>query len=259
MGILANLVKQQPTSVLETLDTAQDFKSGGNFILESDVYPVKIKDAYGILSKGGALGIRLILGYGDNYDKEYREDIYISNKEKKFTYVDSETKKEKPLPGYSLMNDICGITVGSNLATVAENTVEQMKKVYDYTTKSDINESHETYVDLIDQILIAGIVKNEETKKEFGSDGKLYSTDKTRFTNRIHTVFTADTHNTLYELDHAEGDDAPEAKAYESFIKVFKGKTIDRKDKGTNVGTTAANSTSSKEGTVTRRSLRRNA
>lgn len=257
MSILNNLIKQQSKSTLETLDTAQNTVSTGGFILESDVYEMKIKDAYTIMSKHGAIGIRLILGYGDNFDEEYREDVYISNKDKQFTYLDKKTNKEKPLPGYSLINDICGVTVDANLATVSENTVEQMKKVYNFESKSEVNESHDTLVDLIDQILLVGITKAEETKKEFGSDGKLYATDKTRMVNHIHTVFTSDTKNTLYELDHAEGDEAPEAKAYEAFIKVYQGKTLDKTDKDTNKGATANNSGSSAS-PAPRRSLRRN-
>ena len=81
MSILNNLIKQQSKSTLETLDTAQNTVSTGGFILESDVYEMKIKDAYTIMSKHGAIGVRLILGHGDNFDKEYREDIYISNKD----------------------------------------------------------------------------------------------------------------------------------------------------------------------------------
>lgn len=252
MGILSNLLKQQPESVLNTLDQAQ--APAPSSTIDSDIYEVKIKDMYNIMSKNGALGIRLILGYGDNFAKEYREDIYISNKDKKFTYV--KDNKEYPLPGYTLINDICGITVNSSLAQVSENTVEQVKKVHDFKSNSDVNESHETYIDMIDQIFLAGIVKQEETKKELGADGKLYSTDKTRMTNHIRNVFTNDTQNTLYELDHAEGDEAPEAKAYAQWIEAFKGKVIDKTDKSNVAANEPRTARQASEG---RRSLRRNA
>lgn len=257
MGILSNLLKNQSESTLSTLDQASTPSSGSGFaILESDVYKVKIKDMYNIMSKKGAIGIRLILGYGDNYAKEYKEDIYISDREKRFTYT--KDKKEYPLPGYSLINDICGLTVGTSLAAVSENTVEQMKKVYDFTTKSEINESHETYVDMIDQIFIAGIIKQEETKKEFGSDGQLYDTDQTRMTNHIRNVFAADTKNNLYELDHAEGEDVPEAKAYEQWVEYFKGKTIDKTTKSSN-SSFEPKTARQASAAAPRRSLRRNA
>lgn len=257
MGILGNLLKTQSNSTRQILEESQEVKtSSGNFTLETDVYKVKIKDMYAIVSSGGALGIRLILGYGDNFSNEYREDIYISNKEKKFTFIDKKDGKEKPLPGYALINDICCLCTDSSLAGVAENTVEQVKKVYDFKTKSEVNESHETYVDLIDQIFLAGIVKQEEPKKKYGSDGKLYTTDETRFTNHIQVAFDSETMNTLYEFDHAEGEDVPEHKAYDSFMEDLKGKIIKKKDKSDNT-TKPSNDTVPVQ--HRRSSLRRNA
>ena len=117
------------------LEEAEDRLGGGYQPLETDLYTGVVKAFYaGKSNSSNARNVSVLVQVGD---KEYRETIYVTNKngENWFLNKDDKTKKV-PLPGFTTIDDICLAATGQALADQAWE--EKTIKLYDYDLKKEV-------------------------------------------------------------------------------------------------------------------------
>ena len=164
------------------IEEAQD-RLGGFAVFNTDVYPGKVKVAYGIKSEGGALGVALTILLDGG--REYAETVYVSNKKGENFYV--KDGKKYPMPGFTNIDDLCLITTGIPLAEQA--TEEKVVKIYDYDQKKELPKSVPVLVGLTDQPVLVAIQKSLEDKTKKNDAGDYVPTGETREANSIEKFF----------------------------------------------------------------------
>lgn len=192
---------------------------GGFRALESDAYEGVVKLAYAGRSSGGAhfIGLHLMID-----GKEYRENIYYTNKQGENFYVDKNTGKRKPMPGFTNVDELCLLTTGQPLAV--QQTEERIVKLYDSNAKAETNQSVPVLIDVMDKPIVAGIMKEITDKTQKQPDGSYAPTGDTREENRVNKFFHAETQGTVNEYKH----DQKLGGFFEEWVAQNKGNTVDR-------------------------------
>jgi len=202
------------------LEKAEDRLGGGFSPRETDIYTFKIKAAYAGKSQGGAMNVSLI---AVDSQGEYRETIYITNKKGENFFV--KDGKKIPLPGFTIINDLCLIATGEPLSE--QETEEKVINLYDFEAKKEVPTSVPMIMALVGAEVSLAIQKNLEDKKEKDAAGDYAPTGETRETNTISKVFHTETKMTVVEA--LEG--AEEAKFWDAWLEKNKGKVFDRTQK----------------------------
>lgn len=214
------------------LEAATD-SLGGRPVLDTDIYDGTIKAAYVITSAGGAMGITLIAQLGNT---EYQETVYITDKTGKNYYVSQgDPAKKNPLPGFTLINDLCLIATGAPLSEQAHDT--KVVKKYDSDAKKELPTEVPMLIDLLDTDITFAIRKQISDKMKKEGD-EYVSTGETREENVIEKVFHPTMHITVSEATK----EVTEPVFYTAWLEKNKGTVKDKtsKDKsGGKVGTTA--------------------
>lgn len=177
----------------DDLEETQD-RLGGFQPLKTDIYSGVIKMAYAGQSQGGARNVTVIV---DADGREYRETAYITNKkgENWFLNKDDRTKKV-PLPGFTMIDDICVASSGSPLAE--QETEDKMVKVYDPEAKKELPKSVPVLTGLIGKPISLGIVEILENKQV--KEGNDYvPTAETKVSNVIDKVWHTESKMTVAE------------------------------------------------------------
>jgi hypothetical protein len=204
----------------EGLEKSQD-RLGGFSPLDSGVYIAKIKALYAGQSSGGAMSITLLAELQNG--KEYRETVYVTNKEGKNFFLNKDDRTKKvPLPGFTVADDLCLIATGKPLAE--QDTEEKVINVYDYETKKELPKSVPMIVEAIGQEVSLGIIK-QVVNKNVKQGTEYVATAETREENFIDKVF----HPTL-RLSVAEarnGQDEP--KFQEAWVARNKDQVRDKR------------------------------
>jgi hypothetical protein len=225
MTLFANLTS-------DGLEESQD-RLGGFAALETGTYTGKIKAAYAGKSDGGAHNVTLIL---DFEGREYRETLYITNKKGENFFV--KDGKKIPLPGFTVVDDICLVTIGTPLSE--QTTEEKVVKLYDRDAKKELPKSVDMLTGLLGQTVTLGILNQLVNQTEKNSDGVYVpkSDGSTRNQNVIDKVFHTETKMTVAEARHG----SEEAKFYVQWKERNDGKTQDRREQkeGGNAGSTGA-------------------
>ena len=214
MGMFNNLTN-------DGLEETQD-RLGGYQALETAIYKGKIKLAYAIKSTGGAHGVELAVDLENG--QEYRETIYVTNKKgENFFLNKSDQTKKVPLPGFTVMDDICTVTTEKPLSKQEDE--EKIVKIYDYEEKKEVPKSVPVLIELLGKEVSLAIVKTIEDKtKKNDSTGNYEPTGETREVNSIDKVFHEPTHLTVAEARQG----ATEATFYSSWAERNNGKTRDK-------------------------------
>jgi hypothetical protein len=163
---------------------------GGGGPLDSAIYKAKVDMAYMGESQGGALNVTLHLVTEDK--RQIRSTIYItSGKEKgQLNYYEKNGEKHY-LPGFVVIDSLCQLTVGHDLADVAANAEKKLVNIYNYDQQKEVPTEVPVLEDLLDQEIYVGLLKVTEDKKKQGDDGKYYPTGETRDINEIDKFFCA--------------------------------------------------------------------
>ena len=190
MGIFGNLTT-------EGLEESQD-RLGGFSLFESDIYIATIKMAYVTKARNSAAqAVHFIF---DIDGKEYRETMFVTNKEGKNYFINKNNKKS-PLPGFTTVNEICLCAADKSLDVV--DTPEKTVKIYNYDTKTEEPTRVPVIIDLIDKKVALGILKRTVNKREKQGDTYV-STNETRDENAIDKVFHAELKVTVPEARHGK-------------------------------------------------------
>jgi hypothetical protein len=129
---------------------------------ESGAYDVVIDLAYVEESKGGAMGVNFVFKTQDG--KELNQTIYMtSGKEKgQLNYYVSKDGAKHYLPGFTLVNDICLLTLGEEIKDLETET--KVLSIYNYEAKKELPTKKEVLTDLLGKDITLGIQKVLEDK-----------------------------------------------------------------------------------------------
>lgn len=192
---------------------------GGFAALDSDIYTGKIKVAYAQASNGGAMGITMIAEFNG---KEYRETCYVTNKKGENYFLNkNDSSKKVPLPGFTIIDDLCLIATEKPLCE--QDTEEKVVMIYDSEAKKELPKSVPVLVDLIGKDICVAIMKKTENKNTKVGDEYVPTAD-TRDVNNIEKVFHPELHVTVVEAKN--GIDS--AKFYTAWLEKNQGKTQDK-------------------------------
>jgi len=200
MNIIINFRKNKTMSLFgklktDNLEETQDRLGGGFQPLETGLYTGKIKQAYAGQSVAAAANLTLIV---DVNGREYRETIYVSNKQGENFFLNKDDKTKKvPLPGFSIVEDICQITTG--IALSDQDVEDKMVKIYDYDLSKEVPKSVPVLTALLGQEITLGIGKVVENKNVKNSSGVYEPTADERVFNNIEKVFHTETKMTVVE------------------------------------------------------------
>lgn len=207
----------------EGLEESED-RLGGYSVYPSNIYNATVKMAYAGKAASGAHFIHFEFDLGSN--QTYREVCYFTNKKGENFWI-NEAKKKVPLPGFTMVEDICLLTTDEPLA--AQATEDKMVKVYDADSKKELPKSVPVLMGLIGKPISLGILKQLESKNAKNAAGEYVPTGDTRDTNIIDKAFHTDSKLTVVEA--RAGKDAGEF--WEKWLEKNKDVVRDRRAKGT--------------------------
>ena len=181
----------------ENLEKAEDVLGGGNYDpIPSAVYDGKIELAYAGKSAGGAHSVTV--HFKTSEGKEVRETIYVTNKQGENFYADKEDKtKKRPLPGFTMIDDICLLATGAGLAD--QDTEEKVVKIWDSNERKEIPKPVQCLTALHGQDITLAILRSIEDKNKKDESGKYVPTGETRTVNAIDKAFHPETGRTVNE------------------------------------------------------------
>lgn len=203
----------------QNLEQSED-RLGGFQPLASDIYTGPIKNFFAGEAKSGARNVTLIMDVGGG--KEYRETIYISNKEKQNYFV--KDNKKQPLPGFTVINDICLIATGKELCE--QETEEKVVKVYDPDTKTEQPKAVPVLTECLGKTISLAILQQLENKQAKDSTGEYKPTAETRVSNLIDKVFHPEMKVTVAEARKG----MEKGEFWDAWLKRNQGQQRDRRD-----------------------------
>ncbi len=209
----------------EGMEQTEDRVGGGFKALETAIYTGTLKAVYAGKSSGGAESITLIFNHSGG---EYRETVYITSKAGLNYYHPKDksgkrdTTKKVPLPGFTIIDDICLVLTGEPLCEQA--TEEKIFNVYDADAKKELPKAVQMLVDVMDKEISFAIEKSLENKNELQGNDYVPTAD-TRETNNIVKVIHTESQMTVVEA--REGKSAPEF--WDAWLAANEGKVRDKR------------------------------
>lgn len=224
-------------SLLKNLTTDDNIANekdviGASRIRESGLYPFTITTAYLSKSSGGAVALNVTL---KDEAGEVRQQVYMTSGTQKGgkNYYEKDGEKHY-LPGFLIANSIALLTVGKEISEL--DTEEKVINVYSFDAKAEVPTKVEMVMDLLNQEVLVGLLKQTVDKNAKGDDGKYHATGETRDENEIDKIFRASDRMTTAEI-RAE---APEATFASLWDQKWTGKTKTKATGAANAGKAGA-------------------
>lgn len=205
----------------EGVEKATDSLGGSK--IESDIYKLKIAVAYLGKSDGGATSVNLVGKLNDTLD--YRETIWITNKNGENFYVKND--KKFLLPGFITIDDICQITTGKGLVDLEDSIEDKTVKIYDFEARKEMPKEVQVIAELNNVEVCVAIQRTLEDKTAKADNGDYVPTGETVERTNIEKAFDPDTMLTVVEA--TDGKEAGEF--HTAWLEKNKGKVRDRTDK----------------------------
>lgn len=199
MSLLENLVVGSDVE-----GTDEDFIPGGNFTLDTGVYPMTITNAYLGESQGGAMNVTVWLTEV-NGKRQHRETFYVTSgraKGQKNTFVDKRTGKKRLLPGMEAMNQLATIATGSPLA--AQVPEAKIVKLYNFEERKELPTEVPVLTGLVGQQVAVCITRCRENKRQ-NVGGEWIDSNEVREFNEVSKF--------LYPTGHTVAEKRAEAEA----------------------------------------------
>ena len=204
---------------------------GGGYTFPTDVYDGIITLAYA--GKAQSSNAQSVTVHVDIDGKEYRETIWITNRDGQNWYADKkDATKKHPLPGFVTIDDFCLLSTGLPLAN--QTTEEKTVMLYDYEQQKDLPKNVHVITSILGLPITLGIVEQivDKTKKN-DSTGQYEPTGETRNENFVDKVFHTESKKTTVELR----ENRPQAVFYDAWKTKNSGKPArDKSTKGQGKG-----------------------
>lgn len=197
------------------LEEAQD-RLGGGKLFETDIYIATIEAMYASPAASGAMGVGLVLKIDG---EEYKETLYVTNK-KGENFFDKSGKKV-PLPGFTLVDDICLIVTGKPLSSAV--TAEKVLNVYNPDLKKEVPTSVQVLTELTGKQIALSIIK-QKVNKQVKTNNGYEPTAETREENALDKAFHPEFKVTVPEAKKG----LEEGAFWFAWLEQNKGKTRDR-------------------------------
>ena len=160
--------------------------SGG--VLDTDIYKATIQTIYLGKSKGGAMSATIIAKLAD---REFKSTQWITSGDAKGNKPFYERNGKKyPLPGYTVIDDLCQLTAGVSLGDA--ETEDKMVGIYDYDLKKDVPTEVDCIADVKGEVVNIAIQKQLEDKNTKNDAGDYVASGETRETNEVAKVLRED-------------------------------------------------------------------
>ena len=210
------------------LEEAKDVLNTGFGPIDSDIYKMVIKAMYAGVSATPGSKAQSITIVADHDGKEYRETFWITNKDgvNSFPVKDKDGKptgKKAPLPGFTVVDDICQITTGKSLSE--QDVEDKVVKVYDSEAKQQVNKTVPMLVETLGQEVALGIIRRKVNKNVKDANGNYVPSAEEREENFTDKVFHPELQLTIVEAKAG----ADTATFWGGWLELNKGKTQDRR------------------------------
>lgn len=156
--------------------------------LASDIYNCIIKYAYAHKSKGGAMGVTVVLTTPEG--REIKETQYITSGDAKGnkTYYEKanadKVMEQFALPGFNAIDSLCHLVLDKGVLDCDND--KRTIKLYDYDAKAEIPKEVDMLIDLVGKPVCAAILSQIEDKTaKNAQSGKYEPTGKTYSINVI--------------------------------------------------------------------------
>lgn len=157
--------------------------------LASDIYNAVIKYAYAVKSKGGALGITVVLNTSEG--REVKETQYITSGDSKGnkTYYEKENAETKvmeqfALPGFNAIDSLCRLVLDKGVLEC--DNEKRTIKLYDFDTKAEKPTEVDMLIELVGKpVAIAVLNQIEDKTAKNAATGAYEPTGKTYTINVI--------------------------------------------------------------------------
>jgi hypothetical protein len=198
----------------ETVEEEKDVLGGAIFIVDSGIYDTVIDMAYMDVSQHGAHSFNIVCK-GHNGEL-IRQTLWVTNRKGENFYPEKDRKTGKPtgknqyLPGFNVANAICLLSIGEELADVAEASEEKTIKLYDFDEGKETPQQKQVLTKLLGQEITLGMFRQVVDKTKDDGNGNWVPTGETREENEIGKVFR--TSDGLTTVEVRAGTDKPEFK-----------------------------------------------
>lgn len=169
-------------------------RTGSRGPFDANLYDATIKLAYGGHSAGGAANATIHLEIDG---REHRETIYFTKKTGETFYMDKDGKTKQPMPGFTILNDLC--LMASEIPLLEQEFEEKVINLWNYEAKKEIPTTVQMMTGILNQKVKVGLLKEIDDKNAKGSDGVYRPTGEKRTSNRIDKVFHPETSKTIPE------------------------------------------------------------
>ncbi len=200
----------------EGLEESQERVGGLSRIFDSDIYTGVIKMIYADQAKSGAMNINLIINVDS---REYKETIYITNKQGENFFM--RDKKKQALPGFIIVNELALITTGKELSEL--DVEEKVVNVYNYESKKEEPTKVQAITDMIGETISFAVMQIIEDKTTKNGNGEYVPTGETRTINEIKKFFDTESHKTV-----SEATKEMEATFWDKWLEAHQGKTSNK-------------------------------
>ncbi len=208
---LQTIKRNTQMSLLSKLSTEQDIADekdsvgGGSGPLESGLYPSTINMAYVTTSKGGAVGLVLNLKTEDGRD--LRQTLWMTSGTAKGckNYYEDKKGNKQYLPGFNLANSLALLTVGKEINAL--DTESKVVSIYSFEAKAEVPTKVDMVMDLLNQEIIAGVIKQTVDKNVQDDAGNYVPSGETRDENEIDKFFRTRDRMTTAEI-RAQAEEA---------------------------------------------------
>lgn len=171
----------------EKIEDAKDVLGGGKGPFETDVYDFTIKLAYIDYSRGKAMSVNLELETAEG--RKMRAQQWVTSGEAKGCknyYVDRNGKNQY-LPGYTLVNDICQLTI--DMALEDTDPEEKTISLYDFSAGREVPQEKMILTELMGQKITLAVVKQIVDKNVQDASGAYVPSGETREINEVVKAF----------------------------------------------------------------------
>jgi len=213
----------------EGLEETNDTLGGGFSVRESGAVTGTVTAMYaGKAANSKAQNVTVIMN--DDAGKEYKETIWVTNRDNQNFYLDKNDKtKKRELPGWTTIDELCLVTTNTGLA--AQVAEEKMMNIYDYDAKKDVPTAVQMFTAVIGKKVTLGVLKETKSKQKKGDDGTYYDTGETRDENITDKVFHHPSNLTVVEARN--GTQTP--AFYPAWVEKNTGVTRDRTNKNSTI------------------------